>query len=87
MIQSLGGVDRERFEFEQYASMFGFTAQHYKTRFTALVKVSEGPTEYELIGFNPSKPKYCILARHVGTGKVVNFAESVRTKIPGYLKS
>jgi hypothetical protein len=58
----------QKSEFEGYCDLYGLLPSDYRAKFTA-----NGKT-YTLIGFNPSRPKYCIRVLDE-TGKEVFFDE------------
>ena len=74
-LATIGGVDREQAEFERNAHLFGVSPDKYKTRFTT----RDG--EFELIGFDPGRPRFPVRARHVSSGKVMLYTTDVLKKI------
>lgn len=66
-------VDGERAKFEQFCSQYGFTAEDYKGTFTL------GNKTFELVGFNPSRPKNDCTIRCITDGKTyLSSSSSVR---------
>src|SRR5215471_867202 len=62
--------DKEKADFETYCRLYDLTPEHYLTRFP-----HKGET-YEIYGFDLGRPKFCVKARNVKTGKAILFAQA-----------
>lgn len=62
-------------EFASLCTLYGLTAAHYKATFA-----SNGQM-FELFGFAPQRPKFCLKARNLASGKVMLFPDSMKTRL------
>jgi len=60
----------ERTAFERWCRSFGVMPEQYGHRFT------NGGVEFELIGFEPGRPKFTLKGRRVQDGKVLLFTRA-----------
>ena len=67
--------ENEKAEFEKYCCLYGLTKDDYG------VVINCKGIQYKVIGFNASRPKYCIKAKAVDNGKIFFFSETILTQI------
>ena len=73
------GEGAEKVAFESKCRHYGATPEDYKKR--GIIN----RTEYELIGFDSGRRKYCVKVRNVKTGKISLFAYEVLKKAFGII--
>ena len=71
---TLDGTTKEQADFNLVCGMWHCKPEDYKR------KLKINGQEWELIGFDPKRPKYAIKVRHAVDGRMMNFCESVLKK-------
>lgn len=67
--------DKKRKEWNNNCSIYGFTKEDYQKTFEHKGKI------YALIGFATSRPKFCVIAKDIKTGKEMLFTKQVKLYI------
>lgn len=72
------GVSGEEAQFRQLCQFYDLTPEDYGRTFTYQAR------QYQLVGLNPTRPKFCVLGRRIPDGKRFAFPRSVLAQLdPG----
>lgn len=69
------GVSGEEAQFRQYCQFYNLTPEDYGRIFIYRTR------QYQLVGLNPARPKFCVMGRRIPDGKRFAFPRSVLAQL------